>query len=159
MSLLPANLAIQLTEDTLPWDRSTQMHVETFHKRYTLHDSYWIGMHSNCAWGDSAIAVIIFDPVWNSSVSTPTSQVADWPLLFLRFNCVSSIRFAGFRDVGGVQRGISGADSKNISEEEAVTVIDDHYGASVSLQHFPLVDLLVMSAKGDLISVADASDK
>ncbi len=154
MSLLSANLALQIVEEYLPWDRSTQMHIDTFLKRYTLHDSHWIGMQMGCAWGDVAVAVIRFDPVWNSSVSAPTSLVAGWPLLFLRFNCVSTIRFSEFRDNGGVQRGISGATVESVSEEETVTVISDHYGASVSLQHFPVVDVLVMSATEDVVELS-----
>ena len=154
MSLLSATLALQIVEEYLPWERSNQMHIDTFLKRYTLHDSYWIGMQMGCAWGDVAVAVIRFDPVWNSSVSAPTSLVADWPLLFLRFNCVSTIRLSEFRDNGGVQRGISGATVSCVSEEEAVTVISDHYGASVSLQHFPLVDVLVMSANEDVVDLS-----
>lgn len=153
MSLLPANLALQIAEDSLPWNRSTQMHIDTFLRLYTLHDSNWIGLQMGCAWGDAAIAVIRFDPVWNSSVSVPTSLVADWPLLFLRFNCVNTIRLSEFRDNGGVQRGISGATVENVSEEEAVTVISDHYGASISLQHFPLVDVLVISATEEVIQL------
>lgn len=153
MSSLSTGLTLQIVEDYLPWNRSTQMHIKTFLQRYTLHDSYWIGLQMGCAWGDTAIAVIRFDPVWNSSVSGPTSAVADWPLLFLRFNCVNTIRLAGFRDNGGVQRGISGATVEGISEEEVVTVIGDHYGASVSFQHFPLVDVLVMSATEDVLEI------
>lgn len=107
----------------------------------------------DCAWGDVAVAVVRFDPVWNSSVSVPTSLVADWPLLFLRFNCVSTIRLSKFRENGNSQRGISGATAERISEEECVTVISDHYGASVSLQHFPLVDALVISANDDVIDL------
>ena len=158
MSPLSGNLTLQIVEESLPWDRSTQMHIDTFLKRYTLHDSYWIGMQVGCAWGDAAIAVIRFDPVWNSSVSRPTSLVADWPLLFLRFKCVNTIRLSKFRDNGGVQRGISGATVESVSEEETVTVISDHYGASVSLQHFPLVDVLVMSATEDVIDLSANSD-
>src|ERR1035438_2409982 len=107
MSLLSASLARRVIEDSLPWDRSIQTHIDAFLQKYTLHDSYWIGLHTNCCWEDAAVAVIRFDPVWNSSVSTPTSLVADWPLLFLRFNCVNTIRLIGFRDIGGTQRGIS----------------------------------------------------
>jgi hypothetical protein len=154
MSFLSANLAVQLTEDSLPWNRSTQIHIDAFLKLYTLHDSYWIGMHTGCAWGDAAVAVVRFDPIWNPSVSLPTSSVSNWPLLFLRFNCVSTIRLSDFRDNGGVQRGISGATMERISDEEVVTVIRDHYGASVSLQHFPLVDVLVMTANEDVVELA-----
>jgi hypothetical protein len=158
MSFLSPNLAVQLIEGSLPWDRSTQMHIDIFLRLYTLHDSYWIGMHANCAWGDTAIAVLRFDPVWNPSVSLPTSQVSNWPLLFLRFNCVNTIRLSGFSDNGGVQRGISGAAVEHISDEEAVTVISDHDGAIVSLQHFPLVDALVMSPNEEVVELPVGSN-
>jgi hypothetical protein len=153
MALLSANLTFQIVEESLPWDRSTQMHIAAFLKRYTLHDSYWIGVQVGCAWGDVAVAVIRFDPVWNSSVSNPTSLVADWPLLFLRFNSVNAIRLSGFRDNGDTQRGISNATVESVSEEETITTISDHYGASVSLQHFPLVDALAMSATEEVIEI------
>ena len=153
MSLLSANLAARLIDGSLPWDRSTQLHIDTFLRLYTLHDSYWIGMHTNCGWEDTAVVAIRFDSVWNSSVSFPTSLVADWPLLFLRFNPVNTIRFSGFRDNGGVQRGISSATVEHVSDEEAITMISDHYGAFVSLQHFPLIDALAMSANEDVLEL------
>jgi hypothetical protein len=158
MSELSANLAAQLVDESLPWDRSTQMHIDSFLRLYTLHDSYWIGVHANCARGDTATAVFRFDPVWNPSVSRPTSFVSDWPLLFLRFNCVSSIRLSGFRDNGHVQRGISGVKVERISDEEALTVIIDHYGALVSLQHFPLIDALAMSDSQDVLEIPASSN-
>jgi hypothetical protein len=158
MSLLSANLAAQLVEGFLPWDRSTQMHIDTFLRLYTLHDSFWIGMYTDCAWGDTSIAVFRFDPVWNSSVSLPTSLVSNWPLLFLRFNCVNTIRLSGFGDNGGLQREISKVEVEHISDEEAVTMISDHYGAVVGLQHFPLIDVLVMSANEDVVELPASSD-
>jgi hypothetical protein len=154
MSLLPADLAVQLIEGSLPWDRSTQLRIDAFLRLYTLHDSYWMGMHNNCAWDDTAIAVIRFDPVWNSSVSAPTSLVADWPLLFLRFNCVNTICFSGFKNNVGVQRGISDVTVEHISDEEVVTIISDHYGALVSLQHFPLIDALAVSASERILDLS-----
>ena len=106
MSFLSTNVAHCLVDDSLPWDRSIQLHIEAFLQKYTLHDSYWIGLHTNCGFEDAAVAVICFDPVWNSSVSAPTSLVANWPLLFIRSNCVNTIRMTGFKDIGGTQRGI-----------------------------------------------------
>ena len=154
MPLLSAILAQHLVEDSLPWGRSTQLHIASFLQLYTLHDSYWIGIHTNCGFDDSAIAVISFDPVWNSSVSAPTSIVADWPLLFLRLNCVNTIRLSGFRDIGGTQRGISDVSIEHVSDEEVVTTILDHYGASVSIQHFPLIDALAMSPNGSILGLS-----
>lgn len=154
MSLLSANLAYCLIEDSLPWDRSIQSHIDAFLQKYTLHDSYWIGLHTNCGLEDSAVAVIRFDPIWNSSVSAPTSLVSNWPLLFIRFNCVNTIRMIGFRNIGGTQRGISNVSVDNLSDEEAVTTILDHYGASVSLQHFPLIEALAMSSDGNVLGLS-----
>jgi hypothetical protein len=37
-------------------------------------------------------------------------------------------------------------------------MINDHYGAFVSLQHFPLVDALVMSANGDVVELPASAD-
>jgi len=145
MSSLSAALAQHLIDGSLPWDRSVEFHIDGFLEKYTLHDSLWIGLFTDCAYSDTAVAVICFDPVWNSSVSTPTSICADWPLLFLRFKCVSTIHFSGFRDIDGNQRGISGVDVAHLSAEEVRTVISDHYGASVSAQHFPLIDVLALS--------------
>jgi hypothetical protein len=139
-----------LVEGALPWDQSIQLDISKFLELYTLHDSYWIGLYTDCAYEDSSVAAIRFDPVWNSSVSTPTSFVADWPLLFLRFSCVSSIQLSGFRNIDGTQRGISGATVERLSEEEAVTEIVDHYGGTVRLHHFPLVDALLL-AQGETV--------
>lgn len=145
MSSLSATVAHHLIDGSLPWDRSVEFHIDGFLEKYTLHDSLWIGLFTDFAYSDTAVALICFDPVWNSSVSTPTSICADWPLLFLRFKCVSKIHFAGFRDIDGTQRGISGVDVAHLSAEEVRTVISDHYGASVSVQHFPLIDVLALS--------------
>src|SRR3977135_3228620 len=106
MSLLSTNLAYRLVEDSLPWDRAVQFHIDAFLQAYTLHDSHWITLHANCGWEDAAIAVFSFDPIWNQSVSTAISHCADWPTLFLRFRCVSRIQMTGFSDIGGIQRGI-----------------------------------------------------
>jgi hypothetical protein len=157
MSLLSVNLAHSVVDDSLPWDRSIQLHIDTFLQRYTLHDSYWIALHINCGLDDTAVAAISFDPVWNPSVSTPTSHVANWPLLFIRFNCVNTIRMAGFRDIGGTQRGISSVVVDHLSDEESVTTILDHYGASVSLQHFPLINAVAMSNDGSVLELSAES--
>jgi hypothetical protein len=150
---LPNDLAAKIVESTLPWSDATQFHIKAFLERYTLHDSNWLGLQVDCGWEDSVVAVIVFDPVWNSSISAPTSVVANWPLLFMRFTCVSSIQLSGFSDIGGLQRGISEVTVRATSEEEVITTLRDHYGANVTLQHFPLIDILIMSPDGELIRV------
>jgi hypothetical protein len=158
MSFLPPIVASQLIEDSLPWARSSQLHIDDFLSRYSLHDSYWIGLHADCGCVDSVIAVFRFDPYWNSSVSRPTPTVADWPLLFLRFNSVNTIRLSRFTNNGDGHAGISHAAVEHITDEEVVTVIQAQSGALVSLQHFPLVDGLVLSANGEYVELGCRSD-
>ncbi len=50
--------------------------------------------------------------------------------------------------------GVSSATVEHISDEEAVTIISDHYGGIVSLQHFPLIDALAMSANENVLELA-----
>ncbi len=121
MSLITLNLAHRLTAGSLPWECSTQLHINEFLELYTLHDSDWIGLYADCAYDDTSIAVVSFDPVWNPSVSQPTSICSDWPVLFLRFKCVSSIYLSGYRNIHGTQRGISEVSLEHNSEEELTT--------------------------------------
>lgn len=156
--MISESIASQIVEGALRWDQGTNVDIIRFLKRFTLHDSMWIGLYTECAWQDTSVAVIQLDPVWNSSVSTPTSFVADWPLLFLRFSCISAIHLAGFSNIGGTQRGISGANAKFLSGEETMTEISDHYGGSVRLHHFPLIDALALSPEGLVLKLAMDGD-
>ncbi len=156
-SLLPTNLAAKLIEDSLPWDRAKQFHVDNFLDRYSLHDSHWIALHVDCGWGDTVVAAICFDPVWNPTVSAPTSLTRDWPFLFLRFAYVSNIQMTGFAENGGRQRGISSVSVEHLSGEQVVTTIRDHDGAHVSIRHFPLIDALAMSPAGELLPLQNGA--
>ena len=57
MSSLSATLAHRVIDGSLQWDRSVEFHIDTFLEKYTLHDSYWIGLFADCAYADTAVAV------------------------------------------------------------------------------------------------------
>jgi hypothetical protein len=152
MPPLSLALAIQVP-GSLRWDRSIQVPINRLLDLCNLGGSSWIGLHTDCGYGDEATAMFRLDPFCNSSVSTPTSIVSDWPLLFIRFKCVSTIRLSGFRDVGGYSREVGNVRVENVSGEEAITEFTDDYGASLSLQHFPLVDALVLSPYGEVLEL------
>ncbi len=88
---------------------------------------------------------------------SPPLVVSSWPLLFLRFNYVNTIRLSGFSDNGGIQRGISNVEVEHLSDEEVVTEITDHYGAFVSMRHLPLIDALVISTNEDVVELPATS--
>ena len=151
--ILPPDIASMLIDGDMPWDRGTEFRAAAFLEHYTLHDSGWLGMHIDCGWHDTVVAAISFDPVWNRHIAQPTSLVADWPLLFLRFESVSSIQMSGFAEIGGIQRGISAVTVESVSDEECVTTITDHFGASIRIQHFSLIHGLLFSPAGDLLAL------
>ena len=157
MSSIPANVASQIIDGSLPWTHSTRFHIDSFLQTYSLHDSNWISLLTNCGREDTTIAIIQFDPVWNPSISKPTSRVADWPLLFLRFNCVEMVELSGFTDIDGLGRGIANVVVDHPAEEIAITKIIDHFGASVSIRHFPLIDVLVLSSSGSIHDLSNHS--
>jgi hypothetical protein len=79
-----------------------------------------------------AQGLLRFDPVWDSSVTYPRHW---FPIavalssIQLR-NCANIIRLPDSATIGGVQRGISNLEVEHISDEEAVTVMSDHHGAT-----------------------------
>ena len=153
MDLLPDDIARQLANGALPWNRSWQVDIDAFLARYTLHDSNWVALQVDCAYEDAAVAAIAFDPIWNQAVAPASARCADWPILFLRFSCVSSMKTSGFADIGGVQRGISSVRVARNSEEQVCTEIIDHYGASVRIEHWPLVSVLVLATDGEIVTL------
>ena len=151
--IVPPDIASMLIDGDIPWKRGTEFRAAAFLEHYTVHDPKWLGMHVDCGWRDTVVTAISFDPVWNRHIAQPTFWVADWPLLFLRFESVSSIQMSGFAGIGGMQRGISAATVESVSDEECVTTITDHFGASIRIQHFPLIHGLLFSPAGDQLTL------
>lgn len=57
----PDWLYIKLIEDTLPWDKKSEHSLESFLKKYTLHDSYWVGAFHHVAFDKSVTLAFQWD--------------------------------------------------------------------------------------------------
>ncbi len=131
--LYPAWLYVSLVENTLPWPLSAEWTFEEFAAQYTLHDSYWVGIFHDVAYGDMATLAIVWDAVWlPDNIVRSTGVVAEWPFLFIRVNGVRQVSTSGYNDIGGLQRGIAGAEITEV-EGKKLLVITDHYGGSVEV--------------------------
>lgn len=76
-----------LVEDCLPWQQGKKMTFEEFHQKYTLHDSYWIGIFFNVAYEQTATLAIEWDAVWlPERLKQSTATVSDWPYLFIQLS-------------------------------------------------------------------------
>ncbi len=74
----------ELVENYLPWQQGKKMSFQEFDRKYTLHDSYWLGIFFDVAYEKAATLAIQWDAVWLSdAVKERTSVVADWPYLFI----------------------------------------------------------------------------
>jgi hypothetical protein len=89
----PAWLSRSLLETTLPWQAAQTASMPEFLKKYSLHDSPWIGFWFGAL---ETVAAIRWDTIWNQDVIPfPGSQVAEWPILLIRFERVYQYLVAG----------------------------------------------------------------
>ena len=119
--------------DTLPWGEGKGYSFQEFSEKYTLHDSIWVGVFYDVAYEDSAVLAIIWDAVWlPDELTQSTSAVGEWPLLFIKVGGASQVSASGYQDIGGIQRGIAGAEIVKVDGTDLL-VVTDHYGGSVEI--------------------------
>jgi hypothetical protein len=133
MGQYPEWLYQSIIEDTLKWDEAEKLSFQEFSGKYTLHDSYWIGLFYDVAYEDNAILAIVWDAVWlPDDIALSTTVVSQWPLLFIKVGKVLQVSTSGYKDVGGISRGIARAEVVEVDEKHLL-IISDHYGGSVEI--------------------------
>ncbi len=121
-----------IIEDFLLWESAKIYSYEEFSKKYTLHDSIWIGLFSNITYEDSAILAIIWDSCWlPDEIAESTSEVVKYPFLFIKLENVTQILTRNYKDIGGIQRGISNSRFSLLDSGEQSLIVIDHYGGEV----------------------------
>lgn len=87
-------------DDKLPWEQGLSVDFEEFQKKYTLHDSVWIGLFYNVGSDASVTLVIQWDAFWiPEEISKSTSKVDEWPFLFIKIKKVTEVSTAGYSDI------------------------------------------------------------
>ncbi len=110
----PVWIAKCVIKNNLPWNSSKKDSFSKFHEKYTLHDSYWIGIFHNVADDNSITLAIEWDAdCLSQDVKSRLSNPEDWLYLFIRITGVKQVLNSGDKKLNhiprGVQRSISGS--------------------------------------------------
>lgn len=125
----PDRLGGDLLGGGLPWEEAVEVTVPRFLSRYTLHDSYWIGLYLQPK--AEAVALIRWDAYWNEGlVVHPRETVTDWPVLLVRFERVYQTfnTYPGLDEdreiLSGLPETISDAASATLAPVEREALLD-----------------------------------
>lgn len=157
MSYFPAWLSSGIVEDTLPWDRGVTLELPEFLKRFTLHDSYYIGLFYNLAYSDSCLLAFQWDPVWLPDGLAPaTGLVEDWPFLFIHLHKVQQCRTFDYEDYVDINRAIETADFKETNGEKQL-FIGDAFGGKLQLSFTGDARFLALDKNGKALKLDETT--
>ncbi len=123
----------RIIEDDLPWDKQADLTLDAFNEKYTLHDSYWVGIFHHVAFNQSITLAFQWDSVWlPNDIKKGTSHVDDWPYLFIQLEKVTEISTSNFGDVEEISRAIGDSELLEI-DGTFYLAIDDVYGGQVDI--------------------------
>jgi hypothetical protein len=122
-----------LVEDCLPWDRGRKISFQDFDKKYTLHDSGWIGIFFNIAYEQTATLAIQWDAVWiPDEIQKSTPIVSDWPYLFIRLTNIEQLSTNDYLDNSNIPRAIDCSTVEEINDRK-ILAINDIYGGQINI--------------------------
>jgi hypothetical protein len=142
----------ELVEDYLPWERGRKINFTEFNKKYTLHDSCWIGIFLNVRCEQAATLAIQWDGVWlPSEIANSRSIVNDWPYLFIQ---LKNIEFStsNYVDISGAGRTISGCEFEEMGGKKFLA-IDDVFGGQINIIYQGEETFLAMEKDKRILSI------
>ena len=142
-----------LVENELPWNSATAFAFEDFLLTYTLHDSSWVGVFSNCRLDDAVTLCIVWDRVWlPEELKRELSGIPHWPFLFVRIEGVTRLSFKSYDDIGLVGRTIADCEVSSVEHGRLVTVADI-FGGRVEFEFVGLTRFLGFSHDKQLLPI------
>ncbi|MBD2596338.1 hypothetical protein H6G74_18675 [Nostoc spongiaeforme FACHB-130] len=114
--------------------RRKKISFSQFHKKYTLHDSHWIGIFYAVGYEQAVTLAIEWDSVWlPEEIKKRTTNIINNLLyLFIRLTGVEQIDTTNYFDVGYICRTISSSEFEEI-ESKNFLAIDDVFGGQVNI--------------------------
>ncbi|HZU12358.1 MAG TPA: hypothetical protein VFB58_05920 [Chloroflexota bacterium] len=147
-----------LIDGAFSWESGYTGTLTHFLDRYTLHDSYWVGLWLQTT--GSGIAVIRWDLAWNQPIDDKEERddVPFWPILVVRFERLHVVRVVdGPRKETRGGESITWAESRPIGEAgisgRHETIL--HGGVEIRLVHDPVVSILLINRSGEAIPIPD----
>ncbi len=151
--LYPDWLSKKLIEDDLPWDKKSSLTMESFFEKFTLHDSYWVGVFHHLGFDQSVTLAFEWDGVWlPDEIKKDTSLTEEWPYLFIQINDVKEIATENYSDIGNVNRAIGGGEVLAIDGNNHLA-IDDVYGGQVNIVYNGELSILALNPDGSLLKI------
>ncbi len=146
-----------IIRDDLHWNKSRENCIDSFYEKYTLHDSYCIGIFHNISYGDSTIIAFEWDAdCLNEDLKSSLLNPDDWLYLFIRIQEVKQLLFSGFKKTKGkprwIQRSISELELVPI-DEGRLLVISDKDGGKVKIIFNGESTFLVLDEEQNIIDV------
>ncbi len=148
LKLMPNSLAGEIMQMGVDWSSAAVIDTKEFYGSLTLHDSHWIGLHIDTGWKGEATAIIRLDPIWNDVGIAPTGYCYAWPIILIRFCGATNIAIRDYHDIGGIRRGLYGAETMETDSGHVRTVFTDHYGGEVAIEHDDLLEVLLYQPDG-----------
>ena len=123
----------RVIDDDFEWQLQPQLSFSEFQKKYTLHDSFWVGLFHCLSSSPSCTLAFQWDSHWlPDDVKKNNAPVDDWPYLFIKLESISSIENQKTEDLEGTNKAIS--DFELVSEGgNSCLVIDDVFGGSIKI--------------------------
>jgi hypothetical protein len=143
----------ELIEDGLPWQEGRKINFTEFNKKYTLHDSNWIGIFFNVAYNQTATLAIQWDAVWlPDQIVQSTSIVSDWPFLFIQLQNIEQFSSSNYVDIMGSCRSIANSEIEEIDGSKFLA-IDDVYGGQVNIIYRGNETFLAIEKNKNILSI------
>ncbi|MBQ4880578.1 hypothetical protein J8M21_25600 [Pseudoalteromonas luteoviolacea] len=143
----------KLIEDDLPWEQKPSHDFEEFLSKYTLHDSFWVGIFHHVAFDRSVTLAFQWDSVWlPDELKEATSHVDDWPYLFVKITEVEEISKANFVELGRINRAIGGAEILKLEGTKHLA-IDDVYGGQVNIVFKGKYSIIALNPDGSVLRI------
>ncbi|WP_461535053.1 hypothetical protein [Spongorhabdus nitratireducens] len=143
----------KLIEDDLSWDKKSTLDLDSFLKKYTLHDSHWVGLFHHLAFDRSVTLAFQWDSFWlPDDIKAYSPLVDDWPYLFIKIDDVNEVTTANYADIDGINRAISGAETLDMGGAIHLA-IDDVFGGQVNLVFKGSQDIIALNPDGSVLSI------
>jgi hypothetical protein len=112
-------------EGDLPWEKASIRTFEEFKSKYTIHDSFLVGIFMDLRLQNTAMLIIQWDSVWlPKGMAEGTSYVDDWPYLFIKIEGIEQINTWGYDAFKDVGRTLGGLDIEIIDGKHILAISD-----------------------------------
>ncbi|MEL6927611.1 MAG: hypothetical protein AAFO95_03125 [Cyanobacteria bacterium J06600_6] len=149
----PSWLGNDLINDRLPWEKGLNISFSEFIKKYTLHDSCWIGLFYDVGDLSSVTLVINWDAVWlPDSIALSTSKVQEWPFLLIKIAKVKEVSTSNYFNSDYPNWSICDYQIESIDKQQLL-VISSCMGGDVEITFFGETIFLALDCDRNLLNI------